>query len=748
MDKANTRWFRAPTMRRFEKPVQVLHRQIEPVVNRGCNWSRAGLAVLFLLPLTAFGLIYPPLVTADEQWDPLRAQTDAGAKLSERAAPPGALHVGAGQDYRSLNEAIRAARTGDTVVVHAGTYREVLGGSANSPDGGYLAKALTVQAASGARPVITGADVFTSWQAAGNGLWYTAFDSPFPPPAPGNITPDQIDPRHPYAGNLEQAFIDNEVMTQLGSRESVRGRERHFFYDATAKRVYIGTNPSGRRIEISVRPRASLLVAAGTVIRGLHFTRFSPAHKDGKATLVANADNITLEDVTVTNSAASGIMVRGNNVTLNRVSARFNGALGIQATRSDGLRIEFSRIDRNNIESFDFEDCGGGRNCVLAGTKVTYSRDIVVRYNSFSGNRSTGFWCDLDCVDAVIAGNHVANNAKHGIYYEVSRNGWIVSNVITGHRNSRVAGIKISGSANVTVHRNTLFDNYNQIIFSSDPRNSWPTPGSDIDNVDIRANVFAESVRQTGATDQFVLQPINFTGTPLSQRLRYFYRNAYLLVSAQQGNSRYRFRWEGGNYVLPRDFSVATAYRYASGAQVQLSDDPIDNFVDSPNSDFRLRSDIAGFNYNGGVNVPGSVIGNRGLFASTVNNARYPNGFGALFASRSNGPVELSVEPLTVQENVGTASVSLRLNRPLDRPLSLVVFTQIRSASPGRDYYGKTQQLNFAAGERVKVFSVVVLNDSVIELAETVLIRARIQSGGEGVNLAQDRALMTIIDDD
>lgn len=682
----------------------------------------------------------------DEQWDPARVQAEAGARVSTRSVPPGALHVGVGQDYPTLQEATRAARSGDTIVVHAGIYREVLG--TNTPQGGYLNKSITVQAASGTKPVISGADIYANWQAGQNGLWFTSFVSPFPQTGPG--IEDQIDPRHPFAGNLEQVFVDNLPLTQVGTTTQVSGNSKRFFYDAAEQRIYIGSNPLGRKVEISVRNRATLLTAPGITVKGLHFTGFSPNHDNGLATVVIDRDNVTLEDVTVTNSAASGIMVKANNVVLNRVTARFNGALGMQATRSNGLRVQFSRIDQNNIESFDFENCGGGANCVLAGAKITQSSKITFRYSSFRGNNSTGLWCDLNCAEAVIVGNYVEGNQKHGIYYEVSNSGWIVSNVVSKQRRKRAAGIKISGSAKVTVHRNTLSDNYNQIIFSSDPRNEWPTPGSDINTLDIRGNIFAENKEPpSSADDQHILEPFNSTGTAIAERILYFNRNAYLLAENLQNNGKNRFRWSNDSFFsLPSDFALATNNRFARSSEVQLVSDPLALFVNVAEQDYRLTDGIAGFNYNGGIGIPGSAIGQSRLFASTVNQARYQDGFGALFVEETEQNVELAVEPISTPEFGGIVTVPIRLSGVLIEPLTILAFTQRRTATPGQDYYGKTEQLVFSPGESVQELGVSILDDSVRENSETVSIRIKVQSGGENVRIVRDRALLTILDND
>ena len=70
--------------------------------------------------------------------------------------------------FRTINQAAAVARAGDTVVVHAGEYREWV-----QPQHGGLSdtRRITYQAAAGERVVIKGSEPVTDWQPAGGTVW-------------------------------------------------------------------------------------------------------------------------------------------------------------------------------------------------------------------------------------------------------------------------------------------------------------------------------------------------------------------------------------------------------------------------------------------------------------------------------------------------------------------------------------------------------------------------------------------------
>ena len=172
---------------------------------------------------------------------------------SAAAAPAaGVVHVsasaGQGGDgsadkpYTTITEAIAAAPSGATIEVGDGTYRE----GEISVD-----KSLTIRAAEGAAPVLSGAEVPTSWSASGS-TWSTAADMVrFCTVCTTNADPSA----EGMAAHPEQVFVDGKPLTQVATRGEVT--ESTFYVQdddpITAK------NPSNSRAGYNTKPHLSLI---------------------------------------------------------------------------------------------------------------------------------------------------------------------------------------------------------------------------------------------------------------------------------------------------------------------------------------------------------------------------------------------------------------------------------------------------------------------------------------------------------
>ena len=75
----------------------------------------------------------------------------------------------ADQPFRSISRAAALAEPGDTVTVHAGTYREWV----SPANGGTEEQRIVYQAAGDGEVVITGAEPVADWQDEGDGVWTT-----------------------------------------------------------------------------------------------------------------------------------------------------------------------------------------------------------------------------------------------------------------------------------------------------------------------------------------------------------------------------------------------------------------------------------------------------------------------------------------------------------------------------------------------------------------------------------------------
>jgi len=113
----------------------------------------------------------------------------------------------------------------------------------------------------------------------------------------------------------------------------------------------------------------------------------------------------------------------------------------------------------------------------------------------------------------------------------------------------------------------------------------------------------------------------------------------------------------------------------------------------------------------------------------------------------SGGGVRLSINDATVSESAGFAVLTVSLSRAANRAVSVTAFTRRSdsTATPGEDFYGLTETVEFAVGESSKQLRVQIIDDTEAEGVETIAVRLLDASGG---TIADDLGEITINDND
>ncbi|NLA35237.1 MAG: right-handed parallel beta-helix repeat-containing protein, partial [Actinobacteria bacterium] len=426
-----------------------------------------------------------------------------------------------------------------TVVVAGGTYT----GEGNV--GWHLTQSVTVMAEPGASVVVSGAEPVRADQrwvdtgvrtvdgrivwaldgvrtAGGEAHWGRGANAAFPGVGNGVWIADD----RPAAALFEQLRLDGTELEQVTAATPLGSLSAgQFRFDAPVSgglgTVFVAgaVAPFADSVAWTTHRRAFTIEgpsAAGTEIVGIRFERFASTLRDPDrvaygAGVIAEADRVTLTDVTITQSSGLGLYIGGSGsapirgVTLRRVDVTDNGASGIDAHATDALRIESSRIDHNNRSGFNWETADSYS--VLAGVKVTRSTGLTVRSSSVSNNRAQGIWLDLYCEAASIEGNALVGNWGTGAFVEISRRVIVRDNSIAGNGAAAVdgephrGGVVVGGSREVMIDHNSFAANHDGhvVVYDDDDRTS---PGREQGrpgdfpwdpSLTMTANVFVES---------------------------------------------------------------------------------------------------------------------------------------------------------------------------------------------------------------------------------------------------------------
>ncbi len=398
--------------------------------------------------------------------------------------PPGAVFVAnwgsdrnpgtVGAPFATISHALAATPTGGTIVVRGGVYRESLG---------TITRRVTIQAYPNEQPWVKGSVVATLFSQGANG-WATPFttrmcDNCYPSAA--------LASGFPAAGLPEQVFVDGAPLRQVTSLTALDSGS--FYAEPRWGRLWIGANPLGHTVEITVRGSAFSIApsAAGTVIRGLGFEHWAAVYQGSPyAAATSSARFVTFDADTFAWSAGRGLGIYGDNDVVTNSKFLDNGMNGLHANRVTGLDFERNEVAYSNFEHWDITPSPFAQ---IAGAKLTGVAYTMMRNNDFHDNDSNGLWFDQLSHGQTIIGNTIVRNAGHGLTVEVSGQSMIAGNVVADNGRD---GLKISGANDVAVWNNTSVGNgWAQIGVYEDPRHTTGIVTSDTSNVSILNNVFA-----------------------------------------------------------------------------------------------------------------------------------------------------------------------------------------------------------------------------------------------------------------
>lgn len=503
--------------------------------------------------------------------------------------------------FRTVRHALATVRSGGTVVLREGDYRE---------DAGQVRKRVTMRNYPGETPALKGSAVVTGWVRDGTRWRHDGWTKQF---CRTCAKASALSAAHPLAGWPDQVFRNGSSLRQVRSASEVGRGE--FAVDYGRRAIYVGDDPVGAKMESSDQWRGLQLLgdgAAGSVVDGITFTQYAPSWSESEpGALLVNAPRVTVRNSRFTYIAGTAFGINQPGVRfLDNVSAH-NGYRGGNANRAHGLVLDGNTFTDNNTEGFAITRCGAY--CTVAGIKVSHSKDVTVSDNVFQGNDSHGFWCDLGCVDVKIVRNRIVDNAGSGIFFEVSSRAAIVSNVLVG--NDR--GVKVSGSDRVNIWNNTIADSYVGITLLDDRRSAstdnWSRENGlswDTSRVNIRNNVL--SAESAGAFLVDTTKNGHVNADTMIERLD---NNAYARSTADRPLVRW-FHASGSSSTL-RDIGEirsSTGEERAGTSAERVGADRI--FVDEAAGDYRVkRGSVAD---RAGAPMPSDIAAAAGLQAGTA----------------------------------------------------------------------------------------------------------------------------------
>lgn len=316
-----------------------------------------------------------------------------------------------GAPKATATAAVTACPVDGTIVVRGGTYRLPIGA---------ITKRLTIQPYLDEQVIFDGADVVTGWTASGGRWVKSGWTAEFnhSAPAAGELWRYIDGTSEALAYWPDGCWIDGVRQILVASNPAAG----QWSVDYSANTITLGSDPTGKTVEVTAREYCALLQAVVT-LRGFHVRRYAAGLTPyaGMIDIVSAGSGSVLEDMWITDAPIQALAVIGQNVTVRRCTIQDSGGTGFGANNASGLLLTHSIIRRSNRRGWKAEP-------ITAAVKITKSNNVQVLHSIFEDvPRANNIWFDQGCCNGAAVGNLVDGSENYGIEIELGGVDFIVA---------------------------------------------------------------------------------------------------------------------------------------------------------------------------------------------------------------------------------------------------------------------------------------------------------------------------------
>jgi hypothetical protein len=358
----------------------------------------------------------------------------------------------------SLAEANNHNGVATRVIILPGTYRESVSLLSAAQD---TTAPMTFEAQTNGTAIVSGADVWTGWQAAAGNPAVFMQSWPY---SWGLCASGALEPSEPeIAHRREMIFVNGQPLTQVLALGQMQPGT--FYVDETASMVYIqpasGTNLSAATVEVAVRPSLfELQGKTNVVLRGLTF-EYANSCQSSAAVYVTGykgaGNNILLDDDSFLWNNAQGVNIAQiDDVTVTGAVARHNGEAGLGAYQVKNSLWQSNDSSFNNWRGAQAASYAWN----AAGAHFMLMHNQTVSGLTSNLNQSHGIHWDTDNANVTATGVAASQNLLDGALVEKSEGPTMLADsAICGQAALPFAtGLALRNSSSVTLSGDTFVD--------------------------------------------------------------------------------------------------------------------------------------------------------------------------------------------------------------------------------------------------------------------------------------------------
>lgn len=381
--------------------------------------------------------------------------------------------------------------------------------------------------------ILSGGQLLTNFTQNGS-RWTTHVQVAQSGPYPGNCGPNSacIYP--------EDLFFNNSPKYRVSSLSAVGPGT--WYLDYGSGTAYIGDNPAGATVEISILPHAFTGNETSVTINNLTIEKYACVAGTGAVDAGEGSNYWSIGGNEIRYNHGFGILT-GDGIYVYDNYIHHNGELGVGGQGSN-LLIQSNTIAYNNYAGYTIYNEGGG-------AKFSKVQNLTFQYNYSHGNTGPGFWTDQDSQNVICNGNSFTGNQIAGIMIEISNGITVSGNSVwnDGYNPDGTAvwwgdGIIISNSSNVSVYFNTVTNCVNGIVGILASRGNAPNGQPYLlKNVNVNSNWITQN---TGIAAGITIEGSGFDNSAYTSWNNHFLYNTFKLSNP---NGQYLL-WLGQQLTL------------------------------------------------------------------------------------------------------------------------------------------------------------------------------------------------------
>jgi len=385
--------------------------------------------------------------------------------------------------FKTISRAALLAMPGDTVLVHAGTYRERV----TPAKGGLPGQSIVYMAYPGEKVYVKGSEIWKPiWQKiqGHEGVYSGKLDGKMF----GAFNPFLVTAKRLFGKkSLGQVFVNGEQLTETDNKEDLYITSGSWMISPKGDTLYTHFMPTAEKVEkhlveITVRDRIFAPHERGLgyiTVRGFDFEHcanqfpsgfYNPRGGNGAPQAGAigtrSGNHWIIEFNTIRYAKGLGLDCGsegaydiegdqpmpenvGFHIICNNIISD-NGAGGIAGYKQTGSKILNNLIERNNSLGWTAPETGG--------IKVHFFYDGLIEGNIIRDNDCSGIWLDNVWYNSRVTRNVIINSTGHGIFVELGEGNCLVDNNVIAFTKTG-DGIYTHDASGVTIAHNLFYAN-------------------------------------------------------------------------------------------------------------------------------------------------------------------------------------------------------------------------------------------------------------------------------------------------